>query len=67
MFLRISKLPNCIGDGITPLDAHVAQAPMRPTTMGVDHETKQASQISCLLSPESWDIGHNKILKLCIA
>ena len=32
----IQKSPNVIGDSIPELDAHVAQAPMKLTTMGVD-------------------------------
>jgi hypothetical protein len=38
-------LPNITGDDIASLDSHLAQAPMRLTTMGVDPETKQASLI----------------------
>ena len=38
----IQKLPNVIGDDISKLDAHLAQAPIRLTAMGVDPETKQA-------------------------
>ena len=41
----IQKLPNVTGDDIPELDAHLAQAPMRLTTMGADLETKQASLI----------------------
>ncbi len=41
----IQKLPNVNGEDIAALDAHLAQAPMRLTTMGVDLETKQASLI----------------------
>ena len=41
----IQNLPNAIGDDIVTLYAHLAQAPMRLTTMGVDLETKQASLI----------------------
>ena len=41
----IQKLPNITGDDISELDAHLAQASMRLTTMGVDLATKQASLI----------------------
>ncbi len=36
----IQKLPNVHGDDISALDAHLTQAPMRLTAMGVDPETK---------------------------
>ena len=39
------KLPNVIGDDTSEVDVHLALAPMRLTTMGVDSETKQASLI----------------------
>jgi hypothetical protein len=39
----ILKLPYVIGDNICESDAHLAQAPMELTDMGVDPETKQAS------------------------
>jgi hypothetical protein len=35
---------------------HLAQAPMRLTAMGVDHETKQASLI--LMSSFTGNLGH---------
>jgi hypothetical protein len=38
----IQKLPNVTGDDISELDAHLAHAPMRLTSMGIDPETKQA-------------------------
>jgi hypothetical protein len=52
----IQKLPNTNGDDIAALDAHLAQAPMRLTTMGDDHETKQASLI--LMSSFTGKLGH---------
>jgi hypothetical protein len=45
VFAYIQKLPNINGDDIAALDIHLAQAPMRLTTMGVDPTTKQASLI----------------------
>ena len=41
----VQKLPNVTSDDITQLDAHLAQALLRLTTMGVDNETKQANSI----------------------
>ena len=67
VFAYIQKLPNVIGDDISALDAHLDEAPMRLTTMGVDPETKQASLILMSLLLGSWDIGLNRILRLCIA
>ena len=52
----IHKLPNVIDDDISELDAHLARAPMRLTTMGVDHETEQASLI--LMSSFIEQLGH---------
>jgi hypothetical protein len=52
----IQKLPNVTGDDMSALDAHLAQAPMRLTTMGVDIETKQASLI--LMSSFTGKLGH---------
>jgi hypothetical protein len=52
----ISKLPNVHGDDIPAMDAHLAQAPMRLTTMGVDPETKQASLI--FMSSFTGKLGH---------
>ena len=52
----IQKLPNVTGVDIAALDVHLAQAPMRMTTMGVDPETKQASLI--LMSFFIGKLGH---------
>ncbi len=52
----IQKLPNINGDDIATLDAHLTQAPMRLTTMGVDPATKQASLI--LMSSFTRKLGH---------
>jgi hypothetical protein len=52
----IQKLPNVTGDDIAILDAHLAQAPMRLTRMGVDLATKQASLI--LMSSFTGKLGH---------
>jgi hypothetical protein len=52
----IQKLPNINGEDIAALDAHLAQAPMRLTAMGVDPETKQASLI--LMSSFIGKLGH---------
>jgi len=52
----IQKLPNVNGDNISELDAHLAQALMRLTTMGVDLKTKQASSI--LMSSFIRKLGH---------
>jgi len=41
----VQKLPNITGDDVTSLDAHLAHAHMRRTTMVVDPETKQASLV----------------------
>ena len=56
VFAYIQKLPNILGDDITTLDAHLAQAPMRLKTMGVDPKTKQASLI--LMSSFAGKLGH---------
>jgi len=45
VFAYVQKLPNVTGDDISKLDAHLAHAPMRLTSMGVDPETKQTSLI----------------------
>ncbi len=45
VFACIQKLPNLTNEDISKHDAHLAPAPMRQTTMGVDPETKQASII----------------------
>jgi hypothetical protein len=52
----IQKLPNVTSDDISALDAHLAQAPMRLTAIGVDLETKQASLI--LMSSFTGKLGH---------
>ena len=52
----IQKLPNVTGDDIAALDAHLAQTPMRLTSMGVDPKTKQASLI--LMSSFNGKLGH---------
>ena len=52
----IKKLFYVTDDDISELDAHLAQAPMRLTTMGVDPETKQASLI--LMSSFTVKLGH---------
>jgi hypothetical protein len=56
IFAYIQKLSNVIGDDISELDAHLAQAPMRLTTIGVDPQTKQASLI--LMSSFIGKFGH---------
>jgi hypothetical protein len=56
VFAYIQKLPNVNGEDIAALDAHLAQAPMRLTSMGVDPETKQASLI--LMSSFTGKLGH---------
>ena len=52
----IQKLPNVTGYDISELDAHLAHAPMRLTTIGVDPETKQASLI--LMCSFTRKMGH---------
>ena len=52
----VQKLPNVTGDDLSKLNAHLAQAPMRLTSMGVDNETKQASLV--LVSSFSGKLGH---------
>ena len=52
----VQKLPYVTGNDISELNAHLAHAPMRLTTMDVDHETKQASII--LLFPFTGKWGH---------
>jgi hypothetical protein len=56
VYAYIQKLPNINGDDIVALDAHLAQAPMRMTTMGVNPETKQASVI--LMISFTGKLGH---------
>ncbi len=57
----IQKLPNVNGEDIATLDAHLAQAPMRLTTMGVDLETKQANfNLHVLIYWEVWTLGSTK-------
>jgi len=51
-----SLLRDVIGDDISELDAHLAHAPMRPTTMGIDPGTKRASLI--LMSSVTGKLGH---------
>jgi hypothetical protein len=41
----IQKLPNVYGDNLTELDSHLAQAPIKLTTMSVDPDTRQDSLI----------------------
>ena len=57
VFAYIQKLPNITGDDIAALDAHLAQAPMRLTAIGVDPETKQASLI-LMFSFTAGKLGH---------
>jgi hypothetical protein len=52
----IQKLPNVTSDDIAALDAHLAQAPMRLISMGVDPDTKQACLI--LMSSFTGKLGH---------
>ena len=52
----IQKLPNVTSDNISELDAHLAQAPMKLTNMGVDPETKQA--ILVLMPSFTRTLGH---------
>ena len=52
----VEKLPNVNGDDILELNAHLAKAPMRRRTMGVDPKTKQASLI--LMSSFTGMLGH---------
>jgi hypothetical protein len=49
-------LPNVTGDDISALGTHLAQAPMRLTTMGIDPDTTQASLI--LMSSFIGKLGH---------
>jgi len=44
------------GDNLTELDSHLAQAPSKLTTMGVDHDSRQASLI--LMSSFTRKVGH---------
>jgi hypothetical protein len=41
----VQKLPNVNADNLAELNSHLAQAPIKLTTMSVDHETKQANSI----------------------
>jgi len=43
-------------DNLTELDSHLAQAPIKLTTMGVDLDTRQASLI--LMSSFTGKLGH---------
>ena len=52
----IQKLPNVNGDNLNELDSHLAQAPIKLATMGVDPDTKQASLI--LMSFLTGKLGH---------
>jgi len=47
--LCVRKLSNANGDNLDDLDPHLAQTPMKLTTMGVDPKTKQVTfiLISC--------------------
>ena len=56
VFAYVKKLPNVTVDDIAELDAHLAEAPMRLTTMGVDPKTKQASLI--LMPSFTRKLGH---------
>jgi hypothetical protein len=44
------------GDNSTELDSHLAQAPIKLTTMGVDLDTRQASLI--IMSSFTGKLGH---------
>jgi hypothetical protein len=55
-FAYIQKIPNVIGDDRLELDAHLAQVPMRLTSMVVDLDTNQASLI--LRSSFTGKLGH---------
>ena len=52
----IPKLPNVNGDNLTELDSHLAQAPIKLTTMGVDPDTRQARLI--LMYSFTGKLGH---------
>jgi hypothetical protein len=52
----IQKLPNVNGDILNELESHLAQAPIKLTTMGVDPDTRQASLI--LMSSFTGKLGH---------
>jgi hypothetical protein len=56
VFAYIQKLPNVTCDDISELYVHLAQAPMRLASMGVDPETKQASLI--FMSSFIGKLGH---------
>ena len=62
MFRRIF---NVTGVDIATLDVHLAHAPMRLTTIGVDPETKQASLILMSSFTGKLRHWHNKALRLC--
>ena len=54
----IKKLPNVNGDNWTELDSHLAQTPIKLTTMVVDPDTKQNSLIlmsSFTVKPGHWE------------
>ena len=50
------NLPNVNGDNLTELDSHLAQAPIKLTTMGVDPDIRQASLI--LMPSFTGKLGH---------
>jgi hypothetical protein len=52
----IQKLPNVNGDNLNELDSHLAQAPIKFTSMGIDPDTRQASLI--LMSSFTGKLGH---------
>ena len=52
----IQKLPNVNSDNLTELDSHLAQAPIKLTSIGVDPGTKEASLI--LMSSFTEKLGH---------
>jgi hypothetical protein len=49
----IQKLPNVNGYNLTELDSHLAQAPIKLTTMGIDKDTRQANLILMLSFTEN--------------
>ena len=61
----IQKLPNVTGDDISKLDAFLAHAFMRLTSMGVESETKQAILIlksSFIRKLGHWAQHNNEVL-----
>ena len=60
---NVQKLPNVTGNDILELHAHLAQAHMRLTTMGIDLATKQASSIlvSSFIGKLGYWAKHNNI------